>query len=536
MNNILKYGFKNIPINEYIKYLIVSLLSTLFDISKPLIMSSIINCIIYGNNFNILKFLIFIYTILYLTQAYINNLNKVIYTNIQLTAYYNSNIEAIKKLYTISYKNLYDINMAALSESINYDINIITIFCILLPKNLIMNVISIFFILLIITKNSWIISILFILLISGYTLLYYIFKSKIYDSSFMAKENRSSFISGLYNILINSKSIKINGFLSNFIIDQDNLFQKYKDSTINQIHISNYFNFSTNTISIIAQVIILLYGGNLVINNNMSLGIFIALTSYFSRLLDSIDFFLNLGPQIQDLKSSYNRLSKNLSYKNYVYKNKILSSIDSITISDVHFNYNSSSHFKFNYKFIKGNIYWIKGLNGSGKTTLINLVSGLFEFDFKGNIYIDDFNFLDLDLNHFRKNNLCIVEQKPFILNTNISKNILIKSKYNLNSPTYNNIVQSLNIDKIPSYTNEYDSPTIIDKSLSGGEKQKLVISRTLLSSSSIWIFDEPTSSLDSKSSKVFFELLDKYKRDKIIIIISHEEVPIYNKIINLKT
>ena len=59
---------------------------------------------------------------------------------------------------------------------------------------------------------------------------------------------------------------------------------------------------------------------------------------------------------------------------------------------------------------------------------------------------------------------------------------------------------------------------------LSGGEKQKIAIIRTLISDGDVLIFDEPLSALDKKSKIVFQEEISKIK-NKIVIIISHEEL-----------
>ena len=58
---------------------------------------------------------------------------------------------------------------------------------------------------------------------------------------------------------------------------------------------------------------------------------------------------------------------------------------------------------------------------------------------------------------------------------------------------------------------------------ISGGECQKISIVRLLLKNCDIMIFDEPTASLDEKSKKKFYHLINEIKHDKIIIVVSHD-------------
>ena len=68
----------------------------------------------------------------------------------------------------------------------------------------------------------------------------------------------------------------------------------------------------------------------------------------------------------------------------------------------------------------------------------------------------------------------------------------------------------------------------------SGGEKQKKAITKALLRDADMIIFDEPTASLDYKSTKIFYDFLYKFKKNRIIFIICHDNVPIYDEIVEL--
>ena len=59
---------------------------------------------------------------------------------------------------------------------------------------------------------------------------------------------------------------------------------------------------------------------------------------------------------------------------------------------------------------------------------------------------------------------------------------------------------------------------------MSGGQSQRLALARMFNSSKQLIVFDEPTSSLDAENSKIVFDFLNKIKKDKIIIVVTHDE------------
>ncbi|MBR4026969.1 MAG: ATP-binding cassette domain-containing protein, partial [Lachnospiraceae bacterium] len=75
-----------------------------------------------------------------------------------------------------------------------------------------------------------------------------------------------------------------------------------------------------------------------------------------------------------------------------------------------------------------------------------------------------------------------------------------------------------------------------MNTTMSGGEKQKICLIRMLLSEADIWFLDEPSSALDEKSTKRFFEEIELKKKNHIIIMISHEKPLTYDYVVNMMT
>lgn len=118
-----------------------------------------------------------------------------------------------------------------------------------------------------------------------------------------------------------------------------------------------------------------------------------------------------------------------------------------------------------------------------------------------------------------------VVEQEPTLLKDSIINNIT----YNLDKYDSNILessVKKLKLDKFVSKLKDGLNTNISERScnISGGEKQKISIIRTLLKNPDIIILDEANSALDSDSTAQLNSILEKEKENKIIILISHSD------------
>ncbi|MBO5309672.1 MAG: ABC transporter ATP-binding protein [Clostridia bacterium] len=162
------------------------------------------------------------------------------------------------------------------------------------------------------------------------------------------------------------------------------------------------------------------------------------------------------------------------------------------------------------------------GGSGSGKTTLFLLLSKLYDVK-NGKIFFDDIEINDFSEKAFR-DNVCIVNQEPFIFSDTILNNIKIV-KPNATNTEIENACKLANIhSEISCLENGYN--TILTENgtnLSGGQKQRIEIARAILKDSKIILFDEPTSALDSENQSKFFQTLCQLKQSKTIFMIAHK-------------
>ena len=173
---------------------------------------------------------------------------------------------------------------------------------------------------------------------------------------------------------------------------------------------------------------------------------------------------------------------------------------------------------KINFTFSAGKIYSLMGPSGSGKSTLLNLIS-LIDKPTSGKIKLNgvsvDFN-NDSFTDELRANNIGIIYQEKNLLSDFTALENVVIARLAINSDEEKAVKESINLLKKVGLTkrlNHYPSE------LSGGEAQRVAISRALINSPKIILADEPTGSLDEKNSEEIFRLLCKLKNNNRTII-----------------
>ncbi len=176
----------------------------------------------------------------------------------------------------------------------------------------------------------------------------------------------------------------------------------------------------------------------------------------------------------------------------------------------------------FNLKFEPGEFISILGESGSGKSTFLNLLSGVDNYT-NGEIIIDDestLEFTDLDWRRIRNQKIGFIFQRfNLIEHLSVIENVTL--------PLVLTGADKASAEKMAvQLLKEVGLGDIIDKKvnvLSGGQKQRIAIARTMIINPTIILADEPTGALDSSSGKEVMNLLQKFAKDRIIILVTHD-------------
>jgi len=194
-----------------------------------------------------------------------------------------------------------------------------------------------------------------------------------------------------------------------------------------------------------------------------------------------------------------------------------------VEFKNVYFSYKRGKQVleNINFKVKPGEIIALVGESGVGKSTLIDLISGYY-FATSGNVYIDNHNVKNFDLN-FLRSKIAVVPQEVVLFNDTIEKNI----KYGNFGASIKAVKKAAEmshclefIEKFPKKWNQIVGERGVK--LSVGQKQRVAISRAILRKPRILILDEPTSALDARSEKFIQESLRELMKDRTTFIIAH--------------
>ena len=199
-----------------------------------------------------------------------------------------------------------------------------------------------------------------------------------------------------------------------------------------------------------------------------------------------------------------------------------------IILKNIFFKYKKQNKFiikNFNFNFKKNNIYLVKGVSGRGKTTLVNIIMGFLK-PVKGNIKFNNKELNEKNVSIFQSN-VILSPQFPYLFNETIEKNITLEfnDKKNINFKKLDIICNQLNIKKELKQFFGNPNKKIGPKSnnLSGGQIQRISLARALYNERELMIFDEPTNNLDNTNKKNVLNMIKSIKKNKIIIILSHD-------------
>ncbi|WP_138415119.1 ABC transporter ATP-binding protein [Aquibacillus sediminis] len=297
------------------------------------------------------------------------------------------------------------------------------------------------------------------------------------------------------------------------------------------IHTSNiwakYFPFM-EFIGNICMVALLIYGGHLVITEQLSLGklvAFFSLVTYILGPLMHLGFIVN---QFSQAKAAGERLLEILEAKEGIVERQQALQPERveghITFENVTFSYTDEDDAalkNISFDAPPGKVVGLIGATGAGKTSITQLITRFYEPEC-GEILVDGMSTKELDLKMLRKN-IGFVLQESFLFSTTIKENIA----YGNPGASMDEIIDAAKRaqahDFIMQMPKGYD--TMLGErgmGLSGGQKQRIAIARAILIDPSVLILDDATSAVDMETEFKIQKALKEVMNNRTTFIIAH--------------
>ncbi len=297
----------------------------------------------------------------------------------------------------------------------------------------------------------------------------------------------------------------------------------------------NLYPLAVQVVFALGSGVIFGYGGYLVyrdqflrqVPNGLTLGDLIVFLAYLNQFWDPIGWVLGFTTKIQTFVASCDRVFTVIDEPPTIKDEPDARSFPvhprTLTLSNVSFEYIPERPVlrDINATIEPGQMVAFLGPSGTGKSTLLNLLPRFYD-PTGGSVQLDGFDIRTLKVADVRKHMALVTQGSPLFPGT-IAENIT----YGCEEATLQEIreaaVESGAAEFIEALPERYD--TMLSEggqNLSGGQRQRLAIARALATKAPILILDEPTSSLDLKHEQWVIETLQRLRRKRTIILVTH--------------
>ncbi len=281
------------------------------------------------------------------------------------------------------------------------------------------------------------------------------------------------------------------------------------------------------TILTLSTAAVFLYGGQLVINGQMTIGALVAFLAYHLRLLAPVQSLMGLYTNLATARVSLGRVFELLDEPI-----EIVDRVDARPIKRPHgeiaFEHVTLRHDRENvvlddvsFHIPAGSICAIVGPSGVGKSTVADLILRFYDPQL-GVVKFDGRDVRDLWMNDLRRA-VALVDQSPFLFNASIAENIAYArpeaSREEIVAAAHAAAIHDF-IEKLPDgYETQVGERGL---ALSAGERQRIAIARAILRQPAVIVLDEPTAALDPITEQSIAATLSSLLQGRTAIIITH--------------
>jgi ABC-type multidrug transport system fused ATPase/permease subunit len=277
----------------------------------------------------------------------------------------------------------------------------------------------------------------------------------------------------------------------------------------------------------LASVLILGYGGYLIVQGRLTTGELVSFTLFLGFLIAPVVQMANIGTQMTEAFAGLDRTSELLSWPGEdddPLRTETMPVIDGhLVFEDVYFRYEEDKPVLKGVSFDAppGTVIALVGSSGSGKSTIAGLAASFLEAE-SGRVLVDGVDLRKILLSTYREQ-LGLVFQDDFLFDGTIRENL----RFARPAATDAEIEDAAEKAYVAEFTKRFPDglDTIIGErgvKLSGGQRQRVTIARAILANPRILLLDEATSSLDTESEALIQRSLQQLLKGRTTVVIAH--------------
>ncbi len=459
---------------------------------------------------------------------FFNELKDMLFVRVEHRAIRQVALETFEFLHTLSLRFHLDRKTGGLSRSIERGTTAIET----LLRFMIFNILpTIFEIIMVSIVLSTIYKPLFAFITLLTLAIYIIFTISVteYRTNFVRKMNQTDNEANAKAVdsLLNYETVKYFNNEKHEALRYDASLAQYESAAVKSKQLMSLLNIGQGIIISIGLVVVMVMAAYEVIALKMSVGDFVLVNTYLIQLylpLNILGFaYREIKLSLINMEQMFALFKEPLEIKDSGNSKELEIKKGTIIFENVGFSYTSSRQIlkDISFEVPAGKTVAIVGPSGAGKSTLSRLLFRFYDVS-EGKILIDGIDIRDLTQFSLRKV-IGIVPQDTVLFNDTVYYNIA----YGRPHATKEEIIEVAKLAKIHDFimqTPDEYLTTVGERGLklSGGEKQRIAIARTLLKKPKIFLFDEATSALDTHTEKSIQENLREISKGHTTIIIAH--------------